>query len=75
MGPDRLIPAKLQFTIGRVMCVIAVFAVFLATTPSGLAAVVMFSLGAFYYALYRYVLPGRSLPKRRSALTRMSQDL
>jgi hypothetical protein len=51
------------------MKVIAVFAVLLATTPTGLAAVVMFSLTAFYYTLYRYVLPGRSLPQRLPAAT------
>jgi hypothetical protein len=56
------------------MSVIAVFAIFLATTPSGLAAVVMFSLAASYYALFRYVLSGHSLPRRHPLAKRVSQD-
>jgi hypothetical protein len=58
---------KFQFTIGLAMSVIAVFAILLKTTASGLAAAVVFSLAVFYYALYRYVLPGPPLPPRRPA--------
>ena len=52
------------------MIVTAVFAILLAITPTGLAAVVVFSVLAFYYALGRYVLPGPPLPRRRQAAKR-----
>jgi hypothetical protein len=74
MCPDRLGPLKLQFTIGRVMSLIAVMAIFLAITPSGLAALIMFSLSASYYLLFRYVLPGRSLPQRNPVVKGLSRS-
>ena len=61
----RSAPANYQFTIGRTMKLIAVFAIFLAMTPTGLAAVIMFSTTALYYALYRYGLSGPWLPALR----------
>ena len=57
-------PTTYQFTIGKLMKLIAAFALILAVTPTGLAAVIVFSIIAFYYAIYRCISPGPSLPPR-----------
>lgn len=54
----------LQFTIGRLMKLIAAIAAVFAVTPSGLAAVIVFAVLALYYSIYRCVSPGPSLPLR-----------
>jgi hypothetical protein len=58
-------PTTYQFTIGKLMKLIAAFALILAVTPTGLAAVIVFSVVAFWYSIYRCVSPGPSLPPRR----------
>ena len=60
-------PTTYQFTIGRLMKLIAAFALILAVTPTGLAAVIVFSIIAFYFGIYRCVSAGPSLPPRRQA--------
>ena len=60
-------PTTYQFTIGRLMKLIAAFALILAVTPTGLAAVIVFSIIAFYFGIYRCVSAGPSLPPRRRA--------
>ncbi len=60
-------PTTYQFTIGKLMKLIAAFALILAVTPTGLAAVIVFSIIAFYFAIYRCIAHGPSLPPRRRA--------
>jgi hypothetical protein len=60
-------PTTYQFTIGKLMKLIAAFALILAVTPTGLAAIIVFSVVALWYSIYRCVSPGPSLPPRRRA--------
>ena len=57
-------PTTYQFTIGKLMMLIAAFALILAVTPTGLAAIIVFLVVTFYYSIYRCVSPGPSLPPR-----------
>ena len=68
-------PARaFQFTIGRLMKLIAAIAAIFAVTPTGLAAVLVFAVLAFYYTIYRCVSSGPSLPLRSWVAKRRYRD-
>ena len=64
---DDPAPTTYQFTIGKLMKLIAGLALILAVTPTGLAATIVFLVVAFWYSIYRCVSPGPSLPPRGQA--------
>jgi hypothetical protein len=68
-------PATYQFTIGKLMKLVAACALILAVTPTGLAATIVFSVVAFWYSIYRCVSAGPSLPARRRAGKPSFRDL
>jgi hypothetical protein len=63
----RSSPAKFQFTIGKGMAVVAVFAVVFAITPTALAAAAISTLIVFYSVIYWCSSNEPSLPRRRRA--------
>jgi hypothetical protein len=55
MDPERSTTADFQFTIGRLMLVIAGFALLLALIRFGMVALVASAIAVCFYLLYRHV--------------------